>query len=280
MCSADGSDDLRFVQKGLDRGDELGGEFFAALGNESRQVVTFEMLPKAFDGVEVGTVRRKVDRFDVMPVESLDLVPAGIVENQHTPSTRSRRSFLCHRVEEYLEDIAIAVWNDQADKLTAFGMDRSQDVFPDMLAEVPLSDSFAAPGPLPTRSRVAFEPGFVTKGYVAAIIVSQVKEFIGKACPLVLPVFPIRRLGHGPRDFELVVVFVKVSHQRAVGDGQILLVLEPAHQFRGRPVALASQRGGLDQRQDHLGNQLFGNGSGPPRFGPIGQRVDACLIEA
>ena len=137
MCSADGSDDLRFVQKGLDRGDELGGEFFAALGNESRQVVTFEMLPKAFDGVEVGTVRRKVDRFDVMPVESLDLVPAGIVENQHTPSTRSRRSFLCHRVEESLEDIAIAVGNDQADKLTALGMDRSQDIFPDTLAEVP-----------------------------------------------------------------------------------------------------------------------------------------------
>ena len=57
------------------------------------------MLPKAFDGVEVGTVRRKVDRFEVMPVESLDLALAGIVENQHTPSTGSRLRFLCHRVE-------------------------------------------------------------------------------------------------------------------------------------------------------------------------------------
>ena len=120
----------------------------------------------------------------MMPVESLDLAPAGIVENQHTPSIGSRWRFLCHRVEESLEDIATAMGNDQADKLAALGMNRSQEIFPDTLAEVPPSDSFAAPGPLPTRSRVAFEPGFVTRINIAAIIVSQVKEFIGTPCPL------------------------------------------------------------------------------------------------
>ena len=89
---------MRFVQKGLDRGDELGGEFFAALGNESRQGVTFERLPKAFDGVEVGTVRRKVDRFDVMPVGKCSkIVPlfrggADRVEFAHAQKTFRRAS--------------------------------------------------------------------------------------------------------------------------------------------------------------------------------------------
>ena len=141
----DDEDGVAVIDEGVEDFDELAhvchvqadGGFIAAFGNESRQGVPIKRLPKAFDGVGVGTVRRKVDRFEVMPVESLDLVPAGIVENQHTPSTLSRRSFLCHRVEESLEDIAIAVWNDQADKLTALGMDRSQDIFPDTLAEVP-----------------------------------------------------------------------------------------------------------------------------------------------
>ena len=101
------------IQKGLDGGDELCGEFFAALGNESRQVVIFEMLPKAFDGVEVGTVRRKLDRFDVMPVKRLGVMPTGVVDYQ--PDRLALvGNFFGHGIEEGLKDFCIIVRHDQA----------------------------------------------------------------------------------------------------------------------------------------------------------------------
>lgn len=39
------------------------------LGDEACEVVAFEVLPEAFDGIEVRTVGRKVNRFDMVPVE-------------------------------------------------------------------------------------------------------------------------------------------------------------------------------------------------------------------
>ena len=62
--------------------EDLFPKRFPVVRDEAREVMVFEILPQPFDGVEVRAVGRKVDRLDVMPVQPLGLVPAGVVENQ------------------------------------------------------------------------------------------------------------------------------------------------------------------------------------------------------
>lgn len=99
--------------------EDLLPKCFPVLRDEAREVVAFEMLPEPFDGVEVRAVWREVDRLDVMPVQPLGLVPAGVVENQQHPSAFFPGSFRGHGVEERLEDFRVAVRDDEADELAA-----------------------------------------------------------------------------------------------------------------------------------------------------------------
>jgi len=56
--------------------------------DEAREVLAFEMLPEAFDRIEIRAVGRKVERRDVVPVESGDLVPS--VLSRGGPGARSQ----------------------------------------------------------------------------------------------------------------------------------------------------------------------------------------------
>lgn len=69
MSFADRTNELWLSHHRLDRPDQFLCEFLTALGDEASEVVALQMLPETFDGIEVRTVGRKINRFDMVPVE-------------------------------------------------------------------------------------------------------------------------------------------------------------------------------------------------------------------
>ena len=89
MRFADGPDSFREIYQVLERCDDFVAEVFALFSEIACQIVSFEMLPKALDRVEVSTIRRQIDRFGMMPTQALGFVPAGIVQHeQHAFAAR------------------------------------------------------------------------------------------------------------------------------------------------------------------------------------------------
>lgn len=117
MSSADGADGFGRLEKRANGLEYLFSKCVSVLRDKARKVVAFEMLPEPFDGVEVRAVGREVDRLDVMPVQPLGLVPAGVVKNEQDSFAFFSGGFLGHGIEERLEDFRIAVWDDEANKL-------------------------------------------------------------------------------------------------------------------------------------------------------------------
>ena len=66
----------------MERFKQLVGESLAIVGQVSCHGIALELLPEPLDGIEVGAVGRKVERLDVVPVESGAFVPTGVVEHQ------------------------------------------------------------------------------------------------------------------------------------------------------------------------------------------------------
>ena len=92
----------------FDRLFEFVGQLLGMFRDKPREVVTFEVLPEAFDRIEVGTVGREVERLDVVPVQRIGMVPTGVVENQ--PNRLAPIGSLCsHGIEKGLEDLRIVV---------------------------------------------------------------------------------------------------------------------------------------------------------------------------
>ena len=195
------------------------------LGDEACEKVAFEVLPESFDGIEVRAVWRQIERLDVMPMECLHFVPTRVVQNQNASSLRHGGDFFRHCIQEHLEDISIAMRDNQADELSTSWIDRTDDILPDVFSEVSLGDPFSSLCPLSPGPRVAFKSRFVAEKQIATLILNELEKFSGKDLPLVFPCFPIRRLRHGAWDLELVIVFMEVSHQGAVGDDEVLLRL-------------------------------------------------------
>ena len=62
----------------------------------------------------------------------------------------------------------------------------------------------------------------------------------------------------GARDFEPVVVLMEIAHGGAVTELSLQVVLDPTVELHGGPVALSSQRGIFDERQDRFAHLLLG----------------------
>jgi hypothetical protein len=75
------------------------------------------VLPETLDRIEVRAVGRQVERLDMMPVELLGFVPAGIVEHEIDRFTASWSDPLGHGIKKDLEDFRIAVGHDQTHQL-------------------------------------------------------------------------------------------------------------------------------------------------------------------
>jgi hypothetical protein len=78
--STDRADGIGVREQPFDRFFEFVGQLLGMFRDKAREVVTFEVLPEAFDRIEVGTVGREVERLDVVPVQRIGVVPTGVVE--------------------------------------------------------------------------------------------------------------------------------------------------------------------------------------------------------
>ena len=118
----------------------LFAEFFAPVGEVASHAVTFEILPNPLDGVKIGTVGRKINRFDMVPDKSFGLMPARVIQDQTNADALSplRLCFLGHCIQEGLENLGVAVRHNQTHQLTASGIDGSGYVLTDMATIVSL----------------------------------------------------------------------------------------------------------------------------------------------
>lgn len=259
--------------------EDLFPKCFPVLGDEAREVMAFEMLPEPFYGVEVRAVRREVDRLDVMPVQPLGLVPAGVVENEQNPFAFLPGGFLGHGVEERLEDFRIAVRNDEADELAACGVHRADDVPAQMSAMVALDGTGAAFHPFLAGPGIALEARFIAEEDFAGRIGKKIQQFVGEALALALPGFPVGRLGHAAGDFSGVAVLVEVAVEGAVSQIELFFLAEVATEFCECPMGLAGQRRIVHKGKDQLGNNVRLELPAPAASGPIDEAVDTKFVE-
>jgi hypothetical protein len=198
MRFANGPDDFRSIHQVLDRLNELVAEVLALFREVAGQVVSFQVLPKSLDRVEVGAVRWQIHRLDVMPTQALGFMPAGVVEDEQNAFASTLRHLCGHRIKEDLENRRVAMRNDQAHQLAGRGIDRADDILPDVTPLVGLGRSRAPLDPFMARPRISFEPGFIAKEDFTNRVFQQCEELKGEGFARVFPSFAIRRLWHGP----------------------------------------------------------------------------------
>jgi len=260
--------------------EDLFTKRFPVLRDEAREVLAFEMLPQPFYGVEVRAVGREVDWLDVMPVEPLGLVPAGVVENEQDPFAFFPGSLGGHGVEECLEDFRVTVRDDEADELAACGVHRADDVPAQMSAVVALDGTGAAPHPFVTWPGIALEARFIAEEDFAGSVGEKIQEFVGEVLALVLPGFPVGRLGHAAGDFAGVAVLMEIAVEGAVGQIELLLLAEVAAEFREGPMGLAGEGRIVHKGEDQLGDDMWLELPAPAASGAVDEAVDAQFVEA
>ena len=187
MRFADGPDGFREIYQVLERCDDFVAEVFALFGEVACKIVSFKMLPKALDRIEVGTVRRQINRFDVMPTQALGFVPAGIVQHEQHAFAARQWHLGSHRVEEHLKYLRVAMENDETYQLAARRIDRS------------------------------------------------LRDWKARA-----------RAGN----LADVLVLMKIPHERAVAEVDLLFLAQPAAKFDDRPVGLVRKCRIIHQRKD------------------------------
>ena len=77
--SANGTNEFWLIQEFLNRFAEFVAEGLSVPGEEARHSVAFEMLPEAFDRIEIRAVGRQEHFLDMMPFQPFGFMPAGIV---------------------------------------------------------------------------------------------------------------------------------------------------------------------------------------------------------
>ena len=156
-------------------------------GEVACQIVSFKMLPKALDRIEVRTIRRQINRFDVMPTQALGFVPTDIDQHEQHAFAARQWHLGSHRVEEDLEYFRVTMGNDEAYQLAARRIDRS------------------------------------------------LRDWEARA-----------RAGN----LADVLMLMKIPHERAVAEVDLLFLAQPAAKFDDRPVGLVCTCRTIHQRKD------------------------------
>lgn len=279
MGAADGTDGFGRPEQCADRLEYLFLKRMAFLRDEACEVVTLEVLPEPFDGVEVRTVGREVNRLDVMPVQPFCLMPACVVEDEQEALAFPLRDFGGHGVEEGLEDFRVAVRDDEADKLPVGRVHGSDDVPAQVAAVVALHRARAAFHPLLPGPGIAFEAGLVAEKHFAGWVVDEIEQFVGEVLAPDFPCLAVGRLGHAAGDLPGVAVLVEIAVEGAAGEVELLLFAEVAAKLGERPMCLAGQGRVVHEGKDHFGDDVRRELPAPAAPGTVDEPVDAELVE-
>ena len=125
--------------------------------------MAFDVLPEPLDRVEIGAIGRQIKWFDVMPMQTFCLVPAGVVEHENDFFSFLLRHFLCKGIEKSLKDFLVIMGNDEADKVSTLRMNCCDDVFANVCAEVRLCRTTASLDPFLSRSWITLKSRFIGK---------------------------------------------------------------------------------------------------------------------
>lgn len=249
------------------------------IGDESGEIVAFEVLPESFDGIEVRAVGRQVEWGDVMPVQGFDLVPTGIVEDEIDFLVSLRGYLLCESVEELLEDETVTIGNDQADELPRSWRHRSNYIGTNMASVVSNRWSRSAFHPFLSRPGITFETSLIPEKYFRARSLKQLKQLIDKGFAFFFPLLRLGRKWKSTRDAPSIIMLVKISHQGSIRQIEILLLAKPTAQLGYRPVMLISDARIIDDWQYLSFHGLFFKDPRTPRHWSISDRINPTLVE-
>ena len=148
-----------------------------------------------------------------------------------------------------------------------------------MPAMVTLDGAGAAFHPFLAGPGIALEARLVAEEDFAGGIGEKIHQPGGEFFALVLPGFPVGRLGHAARDFPGVAVLVEVAVEGAVSQVELLLLAKVAAEFRECPMGLAGQGRVVHKGEDHLGDDVGLQLPAPAASGAVDQAVDTQLVE-
>ena len=99
----------------------------------------------------------------MMPLQSLYLMPARVIEHEAEALTFLLRDLLGHRVEKGLEYFGIAMRHDETHELTAGRAHCTDDILTKMTAIVSLGRSGTSLGPSLPGAWITFKSCFIAK---------------------------------------------------------------------------------------------------------------------
>lgn len=79
------------------------------MGGIVRDSIGFDSQPESFNRIKVWGVAGQIHRLKMVPIDPLDLVPGGIVQDQNLTFIRFFRNLLCHlldAVDDQTEELA------------------------------------------------------------------------------------------------------------------------------------------------------------------------------
>ena len=97
--------------------------------------------PKGFDGILFGTAGRLIPRFDATPIQCVDMMESGVIEDHHHPV--GSVNDILHLVQEELEQSLFAMAGDESEETTIFRSNRAHDI--EMHPSAPAGDSRLGP---------------------------------------------------------------------------------------------------------------------------------------
>ena len=133
--------------------------------------------------------------------------------------------------------------NDQTHQLAGRGINRANDVLPDVTPLLGLGRTRASLDPFMARSGISFEPGFIPKENFTGRVFQNLEELTGGGFAAVFPRFEIRRRGHRAGNLADVIMLMKVAHQRAIAEVNLPLLAQPAAKLDDGPMGFARSPG-------------------------------------
>ena len=120
-------------------------------------------MEEPFDGVKIGAIAWQKMDLEVMPIESLSLVPAGVIDDEHSTFDTLLWNLLGQIIEVKLEDIGINSIKDHRGAFPGRGAHCANDIGSDMVSEVRHSWPASPSSPASPRTRIALDPALVNK---------------------------------------------------------------------------------------------------------------------